>query len=60
VVFQNIYLIIKQFCAEPLMLFCGTLVGKHCTMWQEKSIKFTSLEIASVPLDIRNSNALTW
>jgi len=50
----------KQFREEPLMLFCKNLVGKHCTMWQEKSIKFSSLEIASVPLNIWNSNALTW
>jgi hypothetical protein len=60
VVFQNIYTTVKQLCAEPLMLFCGTLVGKHCAVWQEKSVKFTILEIASVPWDIWNSNALTW
>jgi hypothetical protein len=32
--FQNIYLFIPRFLAEPLTMFRGTLVGKHCSrLW---------------------------
>jgi hypothetical protein len=29
-IFQNFYLFVPRFVPEPLPIFCGTVIGKHC------------------------------